>query len=69
MCSSWSKGHSSPSNLLFPEKLLISLLTNQRIVASTIFVDHASDLSYIYHQTSMSSEETVKSKVAFEKFS
>jgi hypothetical protein len=30
-------------------------LTNQRIVASTVYVDHASDLSYIYHQTSMTS--------------
>ena len=28
-------------------------LTRQRIVGSTIFVDHASDLSYVYHQTSM----------------
>jgi transposase InsO family protein len=43
-------------------------LTNKRIVASTIFVDHASDLSYVYHQTSTSSEETLKSKLAFEKF-
>jgi len=43
-------------------------LTNQRIVASTIFVDHASDLSFVYHQTSMTSEETLKSKLAFEKF-
>ena len=32
MCSSWSKRHSSPSNLLFPEKLLISLLTNQNLI-------------------------------------
>ena len=43
-------------------------LTNKRAVASTIFVDHASDLGYVYHQTSMSSEETLKSKLAFEKF-
>jgi len=43
-------------------------LTKQRIVASTIYVDHASDLSYVYHQTSMTSEETLKSKQAFEKF-
>jgi hypothetical protein len=27
-------------------------LTRQHIVASTVFVDHASDLSYVYHQTS-----------------
>jgi hypothetical protein len=43
-------------------------LTNQHIVASTVYVDHASDLSYVYHQTSMTSEETLKSKLAFEKF-
>jgi hypothetical protein len=43
-------------------------LTRQRIVASTIFVDHASDISYAYHQTSMTSEETFKSKLAFERF-
>jgi hypothetical protein len=40
----------------------------QCIVGSTIFVDHASDLSYVYHQTLMTSEETLKSKLAFEKF-
>jgi hypothetical protein len=33
-------------------------LTNQRIVASTVYVDHASDLSYVYHQTSMTSGQT-----------
>jgi hypothetical protein len=43
-------------------------LTKQCIVGSTIFVDHACDLSYVYHQTSMTSEETLKSKLAFEKF-
>jgi hypothetical protein len=43
-------------------------LTNQCIVASTVYVDHASDLSYDYLQTSMTSEETLKSKLAFEKF-
>jgi len=42
-------------------------LTNQCIVASTVYVEHASDLSYVYHQTSMTSEETLKSKLAFEK--
>jgi hypothetical protein len=42
-------------------------LTNQHIVASTIYVDHASDLSYVYHQTSITSEETLKSMLAFEK--
>ena len=43
-------------------------MTNKRIVASTIYVVHASDFSYVYHQTSMSSEETLNSKLAFEKF-
>ncbi len=43
-------------------------LTRQRIVGSTIYVDHASDMSYVYHHTSMTSEETVKGKQAFEKF-
>jgi hypothetical protein len=43
-------------------------LTRQCIVASTIFVDHATDFSCVYHQTSMTSEETLKSKLAFEKF-
>jgi len=43
-------------------------LTRQRIVGSTVYVDHASDFSFVFHQTSMSSEETVKSKLAFEKF-
>jgi hypothetical protein len=43
-------------------------LIKQWIVVSTISVDHASNLSYVYHQTSMSSEETVRSKLAFEKF-
>jgi hypothetical protein len=38
---------------------MIGKLTNQCIVASTI---------YIYHQTSMISEETLKSKLAFEKY-
>jgi hypothetical protein len=43
-------------------------LTRHCIVASTVFVDHSSDFSYVYLQTSMTSEETLKSKLAFEKF-
>jgi hypothetical protein len=42
-------------------------LTNRRIVASTIFIDLAYDLSYVYHQTSMISDETLKGTLAFEK--
>ncbi len=37
-------------------------------MASTIFVDHASDLGYVYHQTSMISDDMLKGKLAVEKF-
>jgi transposase InsO family protein len=43
-------------------------LTNKRIVGTAVYVDHASDLSYIYHHTAMTSEETVKGKEAFEQY-
>ena len=43
-------------------------LTRQRLVGSTVFVDQASDMTYIYHHTSLSSEETVRAKEAFESF-
>jgi hypothetical protein len=43
-------------------------LTRNRIVGSSVSVDHASDLSYIHHHTSMSSEETVKGKEACEQY-
>jgi transposase InsO family protein len=43
-------------------------LTRRRIVGSSVYVDHGSDLSYIYHHTSMGSEETVKGKESFEQF-
>jgi len=33
-------------------------LKNQCIVASTVYIDHKSDFSYVYHQTSITSEET-----------
>ncbi len=42
-------------------------LTRKRIVGTTVYVDHASDLSYILHQ-SMTSEETVRGKEAFEQY-
>jgi hypothetical protein len=47
---------------------IAGMLTKQRIVGSTIFVDQASDFSYVYHHMSLSSEETVKAKQSFEKF-
>jgi len=43
-------------------------ITNKRIVGTTVYVDHASDLSCIYHHTAMTSEETVKGKEAFEQY-
>jgi hypothetical protein len=47
---------------------ITGILTRQRIVGSTIFVDQASDLGYVYHHLSMSSEETVKAKESFERY-
>jgi murein DD-endopeptidase MepM/ murein hydrolase activator NlpD len=47
---------------------ITGMLTKQRIVGSTIFVDQASDFSYVYHHMSLSSEETVKAKQSLEKF-
>jgi hypothetical protein len=43
-------------------------LNRNRIVGSSVYVDHASDLSYVHHHTSMSSEETLKGKEAFEQY-
>ncbi len=44
------------------------MLTRQRIMGSSVYVDHASDISYIYHHTALTSEETVKGKEAFEAY-
>jgi hypothetical protein len=40
--------------------------TKERYIGSTIFVDQASDFSYIYHHTSLNSAQTVQAKKAFE---
>ena len=40
--------------------------TKERYIGSTIFVDQASDFSYIYHHTSLNSAQTVQAKQAFE---
>jgi hypothetical protein len=37
-------------------------------MGSSVYVDHASDLSYIYHHTAQTSEETVKGKEAFKAY-
>jgi hypothetical protein len=47
---------------------ITGILTRQRIVGSTIFVDQASDLGYVYHHLSMSSEETIREKESFERY-
>jgi hypothetical protein len=41
-------------------------LTNEKYIGSTVFVDQASDFSYIYHHTSLNSAQTVQAKQAFE---
>ena len=41
-------------------------LTKRRYRAATIFVDHASRLSYVHLQESLSSDDTVQAKKAFE---
>jgi hypothetical protein len=43
-------------------------LTKQRYRAATVFVDHYSGLSYIHMQRSLTSEETLEAKRAFEAF-
>jgi transposase InsO family protein len=69
--------HLSPGDVVSMDQLvsstpgLIACLhggrpTTERYVGSTVFVDQASDFCYIYHHTSLNSEETVKAKLAFE---
>ena len=43
-------------------------LTKQRYRAATVFVDHYSGLSYVHMQRSLTSEETLEAKRAFEAF-
>ena len=40
--------------------------TKEKYIGSTVFVDQASDFSYIYHHTSLNSAQTVQAKQAFE---
>jgi hypothetical protein len=40
--------------------------TNEWYLGSTVFVDHASDFSYIFHCTALNSIQTVHAKQAFE---
>jgi transposase InsO family protein len=41
--------------------------THERYLGSTVFVDQASDFSYIFHHTALNSDQTVKAKQAFER--
>ena len=43
-------------------------LTKKRYRAATVFVDHSSRLSYVHLQNSLSSDETVQAKRAFEAY-
>ena len=43
--------------------------TKHRYKYATVFVDHFSDLSYVHLQRSITSEETVQAKMAFEAYS
>jgi hypothetical protein len=40
--------------------------TKERYIGSTVFVDQASDFSFIYHHTSLNSAQTVQATQAFE---
>ena len=42
--------------------------TRRRYQVTTVFVDHHSDLTFVYHQLTTSGEETVDAKNAFETF-
>jgi len=43
-------------------------LTNKRYMVATVFIDHYSDLSFVYPQEDNTSAELLKAKVAFEDF-
>jgi hypothetical protein len=47
---------------------MTGIRTTQRIRGSSVNVDQASDLSCIYHHTSLTTEDTVKGKEAFEAY-
>ena len=63
MCSSWSKRHSSPSNLLFLEKLLISSLTNQNLI--TVDSKRTEQNSFGYLKCSNPNKITIKCRCLF----
>ncbi len=51
---------------LFPQSS--GKLTNQRIKAVTVFIDHASDFSYVVLMTDCSGSETLRAKQEFESY-
>jgi len=42
--------------------------TKRRYVGSTVFADHFSGLTYVHHQESLSTAETIEAKQAFERY-
>ena len=49
--------------------VLRGFTTKQRYMCATVFVDHYSNLTFTYPQKSLTVEDTVKAKKAFEAFS
>ena len=47
---------------------LKGILTRKRYKTATIFVDHFSQLSYVYLRTSTNGQKTVNAKLAFEAY-
>ena len=43
-------------------------LTKRRYQVTTVFVDHHSDITFVFHQLTTSGDETVEAKQAFEKY-
>ena len=48
---------------------MTGILTNKRYRYATVYVDQFSKLSFVYLQKTASAEETLDSKIAFEKYS
>jgi GAG-pre-integrase domain len=64
-CGSIDQLESSTPGLIAQTK---GWLTTKRYRVATVFVDHFSDLSYIYLQQTKSSEETKEAKISFERY-
>ena len=56
----------SPTPGLIPQAK--GTLTTRRYTGATVFADHYSDLTYVHLHESLSTNETIKAKLAFEQF-